>query len=131
MANSAKTTTMKVSEEIYNRLTKIKNELGITYTEAIEKLIEKEKKENYVRQIIDYIFLTENNDYPFRIIYKKHENIVEFNVNGRYTSDKNDWVMSARDKALFSKFINKEKSYNLLENMGNSMEFNKFVILKM
>lgn len=130
MPNSRQTTTLKVSEDLYNRLTLLKNHLGITYAELVDTLIELELKQNYIIDTMDFIFITEKNDYPFRVTFKKHENIIEFNVKGQYVRDKNDWVMSAKDKSLFSKFINKPGSSDLLYNMGNSMEFNKFVIIR-
>ena len=130
MANSNKTTTMKVSEELYDKLTKIKNSLGITYGELVDKLIELELKENFIIEIGDYEFLTDNGSYYFRVLFKNHENIIEYQNGKHYIRDRTKWEIPPEDKTLFTKFINRKESFDMLKNMGNLINYDNFGIIK-
>ena len=129
MSNSEKTTTFTVSQETYNRLTIIKNHCGCTYSEVIEKLVEAELKNNYIRNIRDYEFITQNSESYFRILFKRDENLIEYLSNEGFVKNINKWIIPDKDKSLFRKFLANPNSMTLLENMGNAMEFDKFIIL--
>ena len=131
MANSESTITYKLPDELYDRLTAIKHKYNCTYSEVISKLVELEIKNNIILEVGDYDYITENGEYHFRILFKTDENIVEFFTDKGFVRDKKDWDISARDKSMFSKFINKPETFDMLRHMGNALEYPKFVILKL
>lgn len=128
MANPKDSVTIKMSEELYNELSELKKAFNCTYNDIIEELLKIELKENYIKKIRDFIFITQNNEYVFRIIFKNQDyNIEYYDPDGNLVRF-NDWI-SEYDKKLFNQFINGEASLVLLEYMGNSIEFDKYLIV--
>ena len=131
MSNSERTITYKLPDELYDRLTTIKDKYNCTYSEVISKLVTMEQKNNIIYEVGDYEYITENGEYPFRILFKTDENIIEFLTNKGYCKDKKYWDIPARDKSMFSKFINKPETFEMLRNMGIALEYPNFIILKL
>lgn len=128
MTNSEKTITFKLPETTYDRLTAIKNHLGVTYSEVIEKLVELELQNNYIYKIRNYEFITEHSESQFRVIFKKENTIIEYFTRDRsYVKNINQW--DCPDKNLFKKFLEGPDSLTLLESMGIAAEFDEFIIL--
>ena len=130
MTNSEKTITFKINEETYDRLTRIKNHLGCTYSEVIEKLVELELKNNYIKEIRDYVFVTEKSEGYFRLLIKKDENILQYSSNEGYVANINKWDIPNKDRNMFNRFISDPSGMLLLQNIQVSMEFKDFIILR-
>ncbi len=122
---------LKVPEKTYNRITNLKKIYNCSYDEMINKIIEKELMNNYIIDIHDFMFITEKNEYYFRILFRKHDTIIEYLNPEGFIREKKNWIIQGHDKTLFTRFIRKEGSLELLKNMGNSMEFDKFIIVRM
>ena len=130
MTNSEKTITFKINEETYDRLTRIKNHLGCTYSEVIEKLVELELKNNYIKEIRDYVFITEKSEGYFRLLIKKDENILQYSSKEGYVANINKWDIPNKDRNMFNRFITDSNGMLLLQNIQVSMEFRDFIIFR-
>ena len=131
MTNPRNTTNLSMSEDLYNRLNKIKTEKNWTFDTLIRNLCELEMKNNYIENMSSYNFVTSNSDGVFRAIFKKNTFSIEYLTTDGYSNDINEWDISNSDKKIFLKFIHKECARCILENLEMVVGFNKFDIYKM
>ena len=123
---------MTVAASTHEKLTKLKRD-DETYDSIIRKLIDMDQKYNYQSKTIDYEFLTYNISKVFRVTFDKNKHTVEYYSHGNvYEKNISAWnsypPISNEDKDLFIGFIVQEKSFRLLQDMGESIDFGEFMI---
>ena len=124
---------MTIAETTHKKLTSLKKE-NETFDDVVRKLIEMDKKYNSKSTIIEYEFLTYDISKVFRVIFEKNSHKVEYYSKKGFENHISAWKgyppISEEDKDLFIEFIVQEKSFRLLQDMGESMDFGNFMIRK-
>lgn len=130
MANPINTTNLTVSEEIYDRLKKLKEHNGWTFNEVILKLCELELQYNYTDKTINYELYHQDRIYPFRVIFKKENIVIEYYNGAEYSNKINTWGLDDKVAKRFFEFVNEECSRCILYNMPIGLMFEEFDIYK-
>lgn len=125
---------MTVAASTHAKLTELKND-DETYDEIIQKLIKMDQKYNPKKIIVEYEFLTYDISKVFRVIFEGNAHKIEYYGKGKFESSISAWdnypSISEDDKELFINFKVQEKSFRLLRDMGESMDFKGFRIRRL
>lgn len=131
MATSKNSQGMTIANSTYEKLDELKSD-DETFDDIIRKLVDMDLKYNSKSEIFEYEFLTEGNSKVFRVKFEGNKHSVEYYSKKGFSKNISAWneylPISDYDKDLFIEFIVQEKSFNLLRDMGQSIEFNEFLI---
>ena len=131
MANPTNSTNTTVPIETYNTLKKIKEKTGMTFSEILDQLCELEFQNNYVQQTSSYELLYHDKVYPFEIIFKKNDFIINYITPSGKTSHINKWGLDKKVTAEFFEFINEECARCVFQNIPFGLMFRDFDIYKL
>ena len=125
---------MTIAASTHAKLTELKKE-DETYDEVIQRLIQMDQKYNTKTTVQEYEFSTYDISKVFRVIFKGNSHKVEYYGKGGFQSSISAWEsypsISQEDKELFISFKVQEKSFRLLQDMGESMDFKGFRIRRL
>lgn len=125
---------MTIAASTHAKLTELKQD-DETYDEVIQRLIQMDQKYNPKTTVQEYEFSTYDISKVFRVIFKGNSHKVEYYGKGGFQSSISAWdsfpSISEEDKELFISFKVQEKSFRLLQDMGESMDFKGFRIRRL
>ena len=116
--------------ETHQRLTKIRDHNGWTYTRVIDKLCELEFRNNAIHYVVNYELLAYDKIFKFRVTFRADTFHIEYERNGQYTDNINEWGLNARIKNIFYEFIKKDCARCMLLYMPMGIMFEEFDIYR-
>lgn len=125
--------TLTLSQSTYDKLVALKGR-DLSFEDVVRKLVDMDLKYNSTSETIEYEFLTETNAKVFKVTFEGNNRIVEYWGRNKFSNKITAWdnypPISDEDKDLFIKFITQEKSFRLLKDMDQAIEFKEFLVRK-
>lgn len=139
MRKPSNNSNITVTAKTHERLKRIRDHNGWTYTETINRLCELYFRDNKVEFIVNYELHfqeVKNNQlfekiYPFKVIFNNDSFVVEYTKEDRnVTYNINEWGISESIKNTFYEFIKKDCARCLLLHMPMGLLFDSFEVYK-